>query len=75
MPYVWAFGWFIVTSEPFLEDLRYGGVWAMQPVPVSVWKGLWGVKEGWWPWTKETEVGWRGWWEWHSSLGGWGIRV
>lgn len=72
---MWALGWCILTSKPFFEDLRHGGIWAMQPVPISVCKGLWGVREGWWPWVKETDMGWRNWWEWDSSMGGWGIRL
>lgn len=74
-PYVWAFGWLVLTSPPFLDEVRYGGMWALQPVPVSVWRGVTGTGEGWWAWRRDTRVGWRPWWVWDESLGGWGIRV
>ncbi|KAH0610087.1 uncharacterized protein H6S33_012633 [Morchella sextelata] len=72
-PYVWANMWFVVTSGSFFEEVKYGGMWAMQPVPVSVWKWVAGV--GAWCWGRETPVGWRGWWEWDESMGGWGVRI
>ncbi|KAH8148064.1 uncharacterized protein LAJ45_07828 [Morchella importuna] len=69
-PYVWVVVWLVVTSGSFFEELRYGGVWALQPVPVSAWKWAAGVGAlcgG------ETAVGW---WEWDDgSLGGWGVRI
>lgn len=74
-PYVWVFVWAMLTSTAFFDELRYGGAWAMQPVPVSVWRGLAGIGEGWWAWRRDTRMGWRSWWVWDESIGGWGIRV
>ncbi|KAI5849302.1 hypothetical protein DFP73DRAFT_629552 [Morchella snyderi] len=71
-PYVWVVGWLVVTSGGFFEELRYGGMWVMQPLPVSVWRWVAGTG-GAWCWG--AGEGGRGWWEWDESLGGWGVRI
>lgn len=47
-PYVWVVVWLVLTSGSFFDELRYGGMWALQPVPVSVWK--WAAGVGGWCW-------------------------
>lgn len=71
VPYLWALIWFTAVSPSFFDEYRYGGVWAVEPIPFSVFQGASG--RGWWYWG--TSLDGRGWWRWHDSLGGWGIQL
>lgn len=42
-------GWFYVTGPWIADDFAQGGIWLMEPVPVSLWRrkgGLWGGNWG-----------------------------
>lgn len=71
LPYLWTLIWFTVVGPTFFDEYRYSGVWAVEPVPFSVFRGARG--DGWWHWGKSLDE--RGWWKWHDSLGGWGIEM
>lgn len=71
LPYLWTLIWFTAVAPSFYDDYRYGGVWAVEPVPISLIRGVSGG--GWWHWGKGLDG--RNWWEWHDSLGGWGIKL
>jgi len=66
--YLWAVVWFVVTSESFFEEYRWGGLWVVEPIPFSFWR--WMKGERWKVWA--TANGGRGWWRWADGLeGGW----
>ncbi|KAL7266714.1 hypothetical protein RUND412_010730 [Rhizina undulata] len=60
LKFLWTLAWFVVTSQSFIAEYRYGGLWLSEPVPVSVWRGIKG--EGWWTWGVAEDG--RGWWSW-----------
>ncbi|KAA8893713.1 hypothetical protein FN846DRAFT_498471 [Sphaerosporella brunnea] len=62
--YLWALAWFAATATPFFEDYRWGGLWVVEPIPVSVirWRAdLW-----------MSQPGERGWGRWADG-GGYGV--
>lgn len=71
LPYLWTLAWFTAVSPSFFDEYRHGGVWAVEPVPFSVFRGARG--DGWWHWGQSPDG--RDWWRWHDSLGGWGIEL
>lgn len=70
-PYLWTVAWFVLVGQYFLDEYRYGGVWGIEPIPVSAVRGLRG--DG-WVHTSPSIFGGE-WWRWHESLGGWGIQL
>lgn len=71
VPYLWTVAWFTIVSPSFFDEYRYGGVWSVEPIPLSVFRGMSG--NGWWHWGPSNDG--RVWWMWHDSLGGWGIQL
>ncbi|KAF8537160.1 hypothetical protein BDD12DRAFT_888419 [Trichophaea hybrida] len=74
--YLWAVVWFVVTSESFFEEYRWGGLWVVEPIPFSFWRWMRG--ERWTVWV--TAEGGRAWWRWANGLeggllGDWGIVI
>lgn len=63
--YAWTVAWFVVTSQSFLEEYRWGGLWTVEPVPGSFVKAATG-QGAFWRWASPDENG-RGWWRWADS--------
>ena len=68
--WVWTVAWLVWSSRRFWEGFGEGGLWGMEPVPVSAWR--WAGGEGAWRWEgvggryARPEMG-EG-----NALGGWG---
>lgn len=59
-------GWALITGPLLADDLARGGIWLMEPVPISLVKslGFGGPGEGWWCWHGKWFKWWTGdqWW-------------
>jgi hypothetical protein len=51
--FVFVFSWLLSTGWLLTDDFARGGVWLVEPLPISPLRGLgFGVKgDGWWTWT------------------------
>ena len=67
--WVWTLAWFACTSGWFFDEMTWGGVWRVEPTPVSLWQKGW---LRWGPHSDEIGGSW-GWWEWSEGGAGWGV--
>jgi len=74
LPYLWTVFWLCATSSSFFEDYRWGGVWTVEPIPVSIIRSradLWITSKpesGWlFRWARTAEEG--------GALGRWGVLI
>jgi len=71
--FVYVHMWFYFTAHLLIDDVARGGLWLVEPVPVSLFRGM-GLgadkRDGWWCWDGPT-------WRWHSGDRWWnsGIAV
>ncbi|KIV88155.1 hypothetical protein PV10_09079 [Exophiala mesophila] len=69
-------GWLYFTGPLLANDFARSGIWLLEPVPVSILRGVGfgpgGKDEGWWTWYQEGSKG-VGWWTgdvvWRTGLG------